>query len=226
MHVQRLASHTCVACPRVPPAGGGTMRADSASSSHRELCGGGPDPDQRPATGIPGPGRQARPLCVCLAPSLFSCRAPPQRVSMHVRLGDTVAVIAGSDKGKVGKVVAVNTKRGDILVEGVNIKVRVRCWGRCCGGRAMGVWGRGRAQGRGPVRGGTEGGEEPGAGERVAGQRGCSWQRRGAVDSLNTGDSIGSPPHHSHRPLPRPPAPAARRPSTSSPRPRASRARS
>ena len=53
----------------------------------------------------------------------------PQRVSMHVRLGDTVAVIAGSDKGKVGKVVAVNTKRGDILVEGVNIKVRVRCWG-------------------------------------------------------------------------------------------------
>ena len=33
-------------------------------------------------------------------------------------------VIAGSDKGVVGKVVSVNTKRGEILVEGVNIKVR------------------------------------------------------------------------------------------------------
>ena len=78
----------------------------------------------------------------------------PQRVSMHVRLGDTVAVIAGSDKGKVGKVVAVNTKRGDILVEGVNIKVRVRCWGRCCGGEGHGRVGEGQSTGKGAGEGG------------------------------------------------------------------------
>jgi ribosomal protein L24 len=40
-----------------------------------------------------------------------------------------VQVIAGSDKGVVGKVVSVNTKRGEILVEGVNIKVRRRWTG-------------------------------------------------------------------------------------------------
>ena len=34
-------------------------------------------------------------------------------------------MIAGSDKGVVGKVVSVNTKRGEVLVEGVNIKVRL-----------------------------------------------------------------------------------------------------
>lgn len=48
----------------------------------------------------------------------------PVRVSMHIRLGDTVKVIAGSDKGKVGKIMSVNTKRGEVLVEGVNIKTK------------------------------------------------------------------------------------------------------
>lgn len=33
-------------------------------------------------------------------------------------------MIAGGDKGKVGTVIDVNTKRGEVLVEGVNIKVR------------------------------------------------------------------------------------------------------
>jgi large subunit ribosomal protein L24 len=33
-------------------------------------------------------------------------------------------VIAGSDKGKVGRILEVNTKRGEVLVEGVNIKTK------------------------------------------------------------------------------------------------------
>lgn len=42
---------------------------------------------------------------------------------MHVKSGDLVKVIAGADKGKTGKVVSVNTKTGEVFLEGVNVKV-------------------------------------------------------------------------------------------------------
>lgn len=38
-------------------------------------------------------------------------------------------VIAGGDKGKVGTILEINTKRGEVVVEGVNIKVRLGCTG-------------------------------------------------------------------------------------------------
>ncbi len=37
-----------------------------------------------------------------------------------IKVGDTVRVIAGKDKGKEGKVLSVNTKNNTIVVEGVN----------------------------------------------------------------------------------------------------------
>ena len=40
---------------------------------------------------------------------------------MHVKRGDIVKVISGKDKGKEGKVLAVDTKNNTVLVEGVNI---------------------------------------------------------------------------------------------------------
>jgi large subunit ribosomal protein L24 len=43
------------------------------------------------------------------------------RVKMHVKKGDTVQVIAGKDKGKVGTVIKVAPKDGDVTVEGVNV---------------------------------------------------------------------------------------------------------
>ena len=43
--------------------------------------------------------------------------------SVHVKTGDTVQVIAGSDKGKVGVVSKVLLKTGQVVVEGVNVKV-------------------------------------------------------------------------------------------------------
>ena len=43
---------------------------------------------------------------------------------MHVKSGDTIQVIAGKDKGKVGKISKVNTKTGQVLIEGVNIKTK------------------------------------------------------------------------------------------------------
>jgi len=41
-------------------------------------------------------------------------------VSMHVKKGDMVQVIAGEDKGKVGEVISVNGEAGKALVQGVN----------------------------------------------------------------------------------------------------------
>ncbi len=41
---------------------------------------------------------------------------------LHVKRGDTVAVLAGDDKGKKGKVLEVFPKAGRIIVDGVNIQ--------------------------------------------------------------------------------------------------------
>ena len=40
---------------------------------------------------------------------------------LKIKKGDTVKVIAGKDKDKEGKVIAVNHKDGKLLVEGVNM---------------------------------------------------------------------------------------------------------
>jgi len=44
-----------------------------------------------------------------------------ERVSVHVRKGDTVRIMRGDDKGKEGRVMKVFTKTNRVLVEGVNI---------------------------------------------------------------------------------------------------------
>ena len=41
--------------------------------------------------------------------------------TMKIKKGDTVKFIAGKDKDKEGKVIAVNKKDGKVLVEGVNM---------------------------------------------------------------------------------------------------------
>ena len=40
---------------------------------------------------------------------------------MKIKKGDMVKVIAGKDKDKEGKVIAVNHKKGTVIVEGVNM---------------------------------------------------------------------------------------------------------
>ena len=40
---------------------------------------------------------------------------------LKIKKGDTVKVIAGSQKDKEGKVLAVNQKDGKVVVEGVNM---------------------------------------------------------------------------------------------------------
>ena len=44
--------------------------------------------------------------------------------TMKIKKGDMVKVIAGKDKDKEGKVLAVNKKDGKVLVEGVNMLIK------------------------------------------------------------------------------------------------------
>ena len=46
------------------------------------------------------------------------------RLKMHVKKGDTVQVISGKDKGKVGEVLSTNPRDSKIIVKGVNIKTK------------------------------------------------------------------------------------------------------
>jgi large subunit ribosomal protein L24 len=43
---------------------------------------------------------------------------------MHVKTGDTVQVIAGKDKGKVGEVIKALPQLSKVLVKGVNLKTK------------------------------------------------------------------------------------------------------
>ena len=44
--------------------------------------------------------------------------------TMKIKKGDMVKVIAGKDKDKEGKVIAVDKKDGKVLVEGVNMLIK------------------------------------------------------------------------------------------------------
>ncbi|XTZ19562.1 MAG: 50S ribosomal protein L24 [cyanobacterium endosymbiont of Rhopalodia fuxianensis] len=48
----------------------------------------------------------------------------PQRHRMHVRTGDTVQVISGRDKGKVGQIIKTNPKTSKVVIQGVNVKTK------------------------------------------------------------------------------------------------------
>lgn len=48
----------------------------------------------------------------------------PTRYKMHVKKGDTVQVISGRDKGKVGKISRIIPKTSQVVVEGVNVRTK------------------------------------------------------------------------------------------------------
>jgi large subunit ribosomal protein L24 len=47
-----------------------------------------------------------------------------QRYNMHVKAGDTVQIISGRDKGKVGRIITILPKKSQVIVEGVNLKTK------------------------------------------------------------------------------------------------------
>lgn len=48
----------------------------------------------------------------------------PVRYKMHVKKGDTVQVISGHDKGKVGEILQTLPKESQVIVKGVNVKTK------------------------------------------------------------------------------------------------------
>lgn len=48
------------------------------------------------------------------------------RTKLHVKVGDTVQVTAGNEKGKSGKIVSINKKSQRAIVEGVNMITKHR----------------------------------------------------------------------------------------------------
>lgn len=48
----------------------------------------------------------------------------PKAQKMHVRAGDTVQVISGRDKGKVGEVLKAIPKDSKVIVKGVNVRTK------------------------------------------------------------------------------------------------------
>lgn len=55
---------------------------------------------------------------------MAKAKKEPVRYKMHVKKGDTVQVISGSDKGKVGEISRVVPKTSQIFVEGVNVRTK------------------------------------------------------------------------------------------------------
>ncbi len=51
-------------------------------------------------------------------------KTKPQFHKMHVKTGDTVQVVSGKDKGKVGEIVRAIPKDSKVIVKGVNIKTK------------------------------------------------------------------------------------------------------
>jgi large subunit ribosomal protein L24 len=43
---------------------------------------------------------------------------------VHVKIGDNVTIISGSEKNKIGEVTQINRSTGKILVKGVNFKFK------------------------------------------------------------------------------------------------------
>ena len=55
---------------------------------------------------------------------MAKAQSTPVRHKLHVKKGDTVQIIAGSDKGKVGEVLQTLPKTNKVVVKGVNIRTK------------------------------------------------------------------------------------------------------
>lgn len=51
-------------------------------------------------------------------------QVPTQPQKMHVKKGDTVQVITGRDKGKVGEVLQALPKESKVIIKGVNVRTK------------------------------------------------------------------------------------------------------
>ena len=43
---------------------------------------------------------------------------------MHIKVGDQVTIISGSNKNKTGKIIKINSRTGKIIIQGLNLKFK------------------------------------------------------------------------------------------------------
>ena len=43
---------------------------------------------------------------------------------MHVKVGDTVRIISGSNKNEIGEIIKINQKTSTLLIKGINYKFK------------------------------------------------------------------------------------------------------
>lgn len=55
---------------------------------------------------------------------MATTKKQPSRFKMHVKKGDTIQVISGKDKGKIGEISRVIPKTSQVVVQGVNVKTK------------------------------------------------------------------------------------------------------
>lgn len=51
-------------------------------------------------------------------------KGTPKRYKMHVKKGDTVQIISGKEKGKIGEILQSIPKESKVVVKGVNVKTK------------------------------------------------------------------------------------------------------
>ncbi|MGB3403779.1 MAG: 50S ribosomal protein L24 [Microcoleaceae cyanobacterium] len=51
-------------------------------------------------------------------------QTPPQKMKMHIKKGDTVQVITGRDKGKVGEIIQTMPRVSKVVVRDVNVRTK------------------------------------------------------------------------------------------------------
>ena len=55
---------------------------------------------------------------------MATTKKSPKSFKMHVKKGDTVQVISGRDKGKVGEILQAIPKTSQVVVKGVNVRTK------------------------------------------------------------------------------------------------------
>lgn len=72
-------------------------------------------------TSLPIGGRPKKKGFYIVSEAFVKSGVTNPKPKLHVKRGDTVMVISGSDKGKTGKVIAALPREGKVIIEGINM---------------------------------------------------------------------------------------------------------
>ena len=47
-----------------------------------------------------------------------------KKKKLHVKIGDTVRIISGSNKNEIGEIIKINRQNGKLIIKGINYKFK------------------------------------------------------------------------------------------------------